>query len=972
MDQSLRALCDALKKIIGQLKQHHQPLSFLLLTGKTQQGKTTLLRQSHYEHLRVETARSADIFYNKNSLILELGEAWLNQSQNILQYTLKQINNCHRTIKISGIILCIDINELFIDEPTQLTLTSKAHAQFLERFGLSLGYRVDLSVMFTKMDVLAGFCDFFQQDHPSELNKPLGFSLQGNTQTIKLADAYKIQFDHFIEVLGQRVIDKIHPVRSSIKRTLIREFPLQLSCLRPAIQSFIQHVSTHLFCLDALYFTSAEQGGISQDRLNKKIKHEYGLSLQVEFPQSTNYKAYFIEGALQAFHEKTKQHIPQIDATSQRWFMNALMGVAGLSFIWIGHHYLNSSHKLDETSNELFNYNMLASQQDKNTEAMYHLMRASLSIEDIASNSLSSPVIQALKTQLSLDTQQQVNDFFIHELLNELETTIDDNRQPPSARYHALKIYLMLGNSRQYAPNDVEAWFNQRWGKLDPNDISKKMALLKHRLQQPLQPMPINTKIISDARNYLNALPTNYLYYALAKESFSQQTQSLNIEGFILANNQVPTYLTKTDFHHVIASLPKISAKLQAENWIMERQDLSHLEQTLQQAYCHEYVAWWQNFMRHSSPMHAENYQKARELAQALSNSQAIAKLVNLIQDQLSPESGDTLFNQEIASKFTELSLISHSTIHNLTITLKELERFLTSLSIVNDDGKTAFTITKARFQGDTLNNPLSSLYGYGLQLPEPVSTWAKQIADDTWFNLISDSKRYINQQWKQTVLQDYQDTIAKRYPFDASATQDIAISDFDRFFANRGVLNHFIENYIKPFLDVSQPQWTLKDVNHYVLPISSDVLNELIRANIVTNMFFPDQSSTSKIEFSLQKINLDPVVNSLSLSIGEHSLKDNQNSDSFAHFFWPQSNARLSLNSIEGDHFEIEESGPWAFFKILQKVNVLVDEQDPASLQILFEINGNSGRYLLKTHNEVNPFMPGVLSGFALPERIV
>lgn len=136
--------------------------------------------------------------------------------------------------------------------------------------------------------------------------------------------------------------------------------------------------------------------------------------------------------------------------------------------------------------------------------------------------------------------------------------------------------------------------------------------------------------------------------------------------------------------------------------------------------------------------------------------------------------------------------------------------------------------------------------------------------------------------------------------------------------------------------------------------------------------MFFPNQSNTSQIEFSLQKISLDPVVSRLQLSIGDHSLQDTQDSDSMTRFNWPQSNAKLVLNSIEGKHYELEEVGPWAFFKMLQKVNVLVDEDDPGSLQILFEVNGNSGRYLLKTQNEVNPFTPGILNGFALPDIIV
>ena len=90
----------------------------------------------------------------------------------------------------------------------------------------------------------------------------------------------------------------MHPARSTIKRSLIREFPLQVASLRAPIQALIQGISPKLFNLHSIYFTSAEQGGVSIDRLNKKIQHEYALIVQDTFPQATNFRAYFVEGAI--------------------------------------------------------------------------------------------------------------------------------------------------------------------------------------------------------------------------------------------------------------------------------------------------------------------------------------------------------------------------------------------------------------------------------------------------------------------------------------------------------------------------------------------------------------------------------------------------------------------------------------------------------------------------------------------------
>ncbi len=973
MDKSLLALCDALKKIIWRLKPQSNALSFLLLTGKDNQGKSVLLRQSHYEHFTVDAERCSDIYYNQHGIIVVLGESWLNQSKSLLQYTLKQLNRCHRTLKISGIILCVDINELLSCEPLQFVEHGKAHAQLLARFGQSLGYRIDAAIIFTKLDALAGFCEFFQNEHVSDLKKPLGFSLEWTTRQNKLLNNYKAQFEQFIEVLGQQVIAKMHPARSSIKRTHIREFPLQLASLGKSIQIFMQAIAPQLFRLQAIYFTSGAQGGVSLDRLNKKIQHEYALTVQDKFPQSINHRAYFIEGALLAFQAITKREASP-RTLPHKWVTGLLASTVCLSLVWLGSHHIKSTRLLDKASRELLTYDTIAGKENSDAgSALYHLTKASSTLEKLTSSSLFLPTIQQLKTQLRAHTKQHLHGSFLPTILAEIEQTIVDSRQSQTARYQALKIYLMLGEPTKFSQVDVLEWFRDHWQGAPSDIVQNKLALLKQVLRQPFQPVTINRQIVSDVRNYLNALPVSYLYYTLAKSSFPKERQPIVVDGFELANKELPIYFTKSGFQQIIGSLPAISLQLQTDNWVLARQDLNNLPALLQQAYCYEYAVWWQNFMRKSSPLHFQDYQQARHLTQAMHQADTINKLVDLIQQQTSPELGEnsSLFNQDIASKFTDLSLMSHTAVRDLTINMNELEKFLTTLSMVNDQGRTAFTLTKSRFDGDTLSNPLSALYAHARQLPDPVSAWAKQIADDTWFILINDSRNYINHQWQQTVLRDYQYTIAGRYPFDATQTQEVAIADFDRFFANHGVLNNFIEQYLKPFLDTSQPQWQMKELNNYVLPIAPETINELIRANVITNMFFPEQSETSKIEFSLQKLNLDPVVSNLQLVIGDTKLNDTQDSESLTHFHWPAANARLTLSSIEGNHYELEELGPWAFFKVLQKVNVLVDEQDSASLQILFEVNGNSGRYVLKTQNQINPFIPGILNGFVLNDSI-
>ncbi|MGQ3891355.1 type IVB secretion system protein IcmF [Legionella sp. CNM-4043-24] len=973
MDITLQTLCDALTKVMTLLKPQSNPLSFVLLTGKINQGKTALLRQSGLQSWPMDTVNGAHIFYNDHGIILELGEDWLNQSDSLLAYTCKHLNRCHKNVKISGLILCVDSRELLQVEPAELDEYSQAHGQLLQRFGEALGYYVDLALIFTKLDSLAGFCEFFQSEHSSNLAEPLGFSLHCSKPREKLLASFRLQYDHMIELLGQKIIARLHPARSGAKRTLIREFPLQLASFSIPVQTILLKVPSNYFRIQAVYFTSSEQGGQSIDRLNQKIQHEYALTVQDKIPQSNNYRTYFIEGALRSFQLQTQRHTPRINK-SQKWYIGLTASAAALLLSLVGYQYVTASRLLDETSKELLTYETLISQTNDKTAALYHLSLAEARLGAIPSGLLSSSLLKQLKVQLHENTDKTIKQQYVPDLLATIEGVLSNPGTSQPERYKALKVYLMLSDTQHFSEAEVLNWFTEYWKKNNQGQLnSRQRLLLATVLKQPVQALPVNQQAISDARNYMNALPAPYLYYSLVKEQLPQQRIPISVDGFDLTTRELPGYFTKAGFNQVVAQLPDISSRLLKENWVLQRQDLDNLYDKLLEAYCFEYITWWKNFIERTRPQHFQGYQQARLLTQVLYQKKSIATLIDLIQQETSPDMSDEseLFNHKIASQFTTLSLMSHSSTMELARNVNELEKYLTTLSLVNDDGRTVFELTRARFQSDTQSDPLSSLYNKSHQLPEPVATWAKQIADDTWFIFINESKSYLNAQWKKHVYSSYETQIANRFPMDATQKNDIALEDFDRFFQPNGTLNSFVTQYLQPFIDTSNPQWQPKDRNGYVLPISAELINELIRANVISNMFFPEKSASSRIEFSLQKISLDPIVASFQLSLGNTALTDNQESESFTYFKWPESNARLRLDSIEGNHFELEESGTWAFFRMLQKVNVLVDSNDSSSLEILFEVNGNSGRYILKTQNQINPFSPGILTGFNLPPSV-
>ncbi len=101
--------------------------------------------------------------------------------------------------KISGMLLCIDLNELLISEPLEFVEKSKAHTQLLTRFCQNLNYKVDTGIIFTKLDALAGFSEFYEKTHSSDLDKPFGFSVDWILRDGKWFNNFKTQFDKFMK-----------------------------------------------------------------------------------------------------------------------------------------------------------------------------------------------------------------------------------------------------------------------------------------------------------------------------------------------------------------------------------------------------------------------------------------------------------------------------------------------------------------------------------------------------------------------------------------------------------------------------------------------------------------------------------------------------------------------------------------------------------------------------------------------------
>jgi len=296
-------------------------------------------------------------------------------------------------------------------------------------------------------------------------------------------------------------------------------------------------------------------------------------------------------------------------------------------------------------------------------------------------------------------------------------------------------------------------------------------------------------------------------------------------------------------------------------------------------------------------------------------------------------------------------------------------------LLITNNIPQTAFLIIKNQMQNPTQSNILIGFADFANTLPEPLNTSFANLAKQSIQLTEQAAANYLQAAWETQVLQFYNDNLAQRYPLYASAEQDISLDAFAQFFGPNGILQQFYENNLAMFVDTSNSIWQWQTIGGVSLPLNNQLLLALEKARIISIMFFPQNTSTPQVNFSLQQIALMPIVQSFSLNMNGQTLDDSQGSRNISSFVWPGNSdslgTQISFLDINGQHAANQVDGPWSWFRMLDAAGIH-SKDNSQNYVVTFDVDGNEARYLLSAENSINPFIPGIINTFRLPQQIL
>jgi len=430
------------------------------------------------------------------------------------------------------------------------------------------------------------------------------------------------------------------------------------------------------------------------------------------------------------------------------------------------------------------------------------------------------------------------------------------------------------------------------------------------------------------------------------------------------------------------------------DNVNFSKADEAELQASLQNLYAEHYANAWRTALSRVDIQQFEDLNHGvrvlesltgghEPLAQLLGQVRRNTQLIpaaggdNVAARELLEQSAHFRMLQNIERQFTDLNQLTQkhedqpSGLDQIMLVVNELHEYMRNVQEAPDKGKAALNAARARM-GLQGADPIFTLQRMAGHQPEPINRLLNRLATESWRVLLDQAVAQLEREWYREVYQPFQQNLARHYPFNANAGRDVALQDFERFFAPGGVLDTFYKENLKLFLEDHPEQ--VGDARRAGL-VRRDVLASLGSADKIRRAYFT-RSGTLDVEFALEPLNLSSNKRRSVVNLDGQLVEFSHGPRQSIPLVWPNTlrdavESRITLVPVQVNRSprSISESGPWALFRLLDKADIT--GVSSSAVDVRFQVDDGEMRYRLHAASNTNPFTQKLLSGYKIPRSL-
>jgi type VI secretion system protein ImpL len=294
-------------------------LPWYMIVGPPGAGKTTALRQSGLAFPALDPrsgggmrgiggTRNCDWWFTNEAILLDTAGRYATEADDYDEWTafLDTLKRYRSAKPINGVLVAISVTDLAEAREDQVDAIAKRLRARIDEIATRLQMLVPVYVMFTKVDLVAGFVEMWGDLRKSERGQIWGvtFPLAG-AERRDPGKAFEPEMDLMIEALHARALRRVGSERQPELRPRIFQFPLEMAAIKNTLVEFVASLlqpNTYRDTpvLRGVYFTSGTQEGRPIDRIIRGMMNMFNLGApmvtappQYSQPQ-TESKSYFV------------------------------------------------------------------------------------------------------------------------------------------------------------------------------------------------------------------------------------------------------------------------------------------------------------------------------------------------------------------------------------------------------------------------------------------------------------------------------------------------------------------------------------------------------------------------------------------------------------------------------------------------------------------------------------------------------
>ncbi len=204
---------------------------------------------------------------------------------------------------INGVLVAISIVDLLTLSAQEIQAHADAIRRRLGELHEQLRVSFPVYVIFTKMDLIAGFTPYFAELDEAGRNVVWGATFQAATKTANTVSQVPEEFDLLVKRIFERMPERLQDEPDPRARVSLFAMPAQLTAIRKPIVEFLNRVFEPTryqttAALRGFYFTSGVQEGTPLDAVIGALQRSYGVESFGAAAHSGVGKSYFLHDLL--------------------------------------------------------------------------------------------------------------------------------------------------------------------------------------------------------------------------------------------------------------------------------------------------------------------------------------------------------------------------------------------------------------------------------------------------------------------------------------------------------------------------------------------------------------------------------------------------------------------------------------------------------------------------------------------------